>query len=54
MDKMGKLRKIVEEHIAEEVKIHEELLSGKRTLRQHFEDTVHIHDKALKKLKKAL
>lgn len=54
MKKMDKLRKIIKEHIAEEVKIHEDLLEGRRTLKQHFEDTVKIHEKALEKLKKAL
>jgi hypothetical protein len=54
MKKLEKLKKIVEEHISDEVKIHDDLLKGKRTLKEHFEDTVHIHDKALKKLKKAV
>ncbi len=40
------------EHARDELKIHKQLLSRKRSFAQHLRDTVRIHKKFLSKLKK--
>jgi len=52
--KLRKFEKIAEAHLADEARIHKDLFAGRRTLKQHYRDTLQIHKKAYKKLKKLL
>jgi hypothetical protein len=45
------VKKILKMHIKDEMHIHQQLFSGKRTFKQHCADTIKIHKRALKKLK---
>ncbi|MEM4255469.1 MAG: hypothetical protein QXR53_04055 [Candidatus Norongarragalinales archaeon] len=39
-------------HIHDEIRIHKDLLSGKRGLEKHLDETISIHARFLKQLKK--
>lgn len=50
--KLHKFMDAWKRHIHDEIAIHRELLEGKRDLGKHLEDTIKIHEKFVKELKK--
>lgn len=50
--KMHKFMDAWKKHIHDEIRIHRELLEGKRNLGKHLDDTIKIHEKFVKELRK--
>ncbi len=50
--KLHKFMDAWKRHIHDEIAIHRELLEGKRNLGKHLDDTIKIHEKFIKELRK--